>query len=107
VFHEAAMKMGEIKKEKWLFGIAGDGSLEAKALHVQVNSLLLIRAGWTEKQRKIYYLYAKNENQEKTGKQLKITQQSVSKTLRLTAGTQVLNLENKLTEWANAVFANR
>jgi hypothetical protein len=107
VFHEAATKMGEIKKEKWLFGVAGDGSLEAKALHVQVNSLLLIRAGWTEKQRKIYYLYAKNENQEKTGKQLKITQQSVSKTLRLTAGTQVLNLENKLTEWANAVFANR
>jgi hypothetical protein len=107
VFHEAATKMGEIKKDKWLFGVAGVDGLEAKALDVQVNSLLLIRAGWTEKQRKIYYLYSKNENQEQTGKQLKITQQSISKTLRLIAGTQVFNLESKLTDWANAVFANR
>ena len=107
VFHEAAAKMAEIKKEKWLFGLAANESLEAKAFHIQVNSLMLIRAAWTEKQRKIFYLYRENENQEKTGRQLKISQQSVSKTLRLMSAVQVLKLENHLTDWANAVFADR
>jgi len=107
VFHEAVARMGEIRKEKWQFGIAGDNSKEAMALHIQINSLLLIRSGWTETQRKIFFVYAETGNQEKTAKKLKITQQSVSKTLRLISAAQVLELENYLTEWANAGFADQ
>ena len=106
VFHEAANHMLRIKKEKWLFGIAGDQSQEAKALHTQVNSLMLIKANWTETQRKIFYAYAETGNQEKTAKKLRITQQSVSKTLRLISAAQVLELEQQLIEWANGVFAD-
>ncbi len=107
VFHDAANLMMKIKKEKWLFGIAGDDSREAKALHTQINCLLLIRASWTETQRKIFYAYAETGNQEKSAKKLKITQQSVSKTLRLISAAQVLELEQQLIEWANAVFADQ
>ena len=107
VFHDAANHMMEIKKEKWHFGIAGDVSQEAKAMHTQINCLLLLRASWTETQRKIFYAYAETRNQEKTAKKLKITQQSVSKTLRLISAAQVLELEHQLIEWANAVFADK
>jgi len=107
VFHDAANLMMRIKKEKWLFGIAGDDSKEAKALHTQINCLLLIRRSWSETQRKIFYAYAETDNQEKTAKKLKITQQSVSKTLRLISAAQVLELERQLIEWANDVFADQ
>jgi ABC-type glycerol-3-phosphate transport system substrate-binding protein len=106
VFHEAANHMFQIKKEKWLFGMPGDDKQEVKALNTQINSLLLIRGSWTETQRKIFYAYAETGNQEKTAKKLRITQQSVSKTLRLVSAAQVLALEEQLTEWANAVFAD-
>jgi hypothetical protein len=107
VFHEAATRMMEVKKAKWLFGMAGDDSLGAKAMHTQINSLLLIRAGWSETQRKIFYAYGETGNQEKTAKKIKITQQSVSKTLKLISAAQVLELEHQLIEWANAVFADQ
>ena len=107
VFHDAANHMMAIKKEKWLFGITGEENQNAKALHTQINSLLLIRTSWTETQRKIFYAYAETGNQEKAAKKLRITQQSVSKTLRLISAAQVLELEHQLTEWANVVFADQ
>jgi len=107
VFHDAANLMMKIKKEKWLFGIADDDSKQTKALHTQINCLLLIRLNWSETQRKIFYAYAETDNQEKTAKKLKITQQSVSKTLRLISAAQVLELEKQLIEWANDVFADQ
>jgi hypothetical protein len=107
VFHEAANLMAKIKKEKWFFGIGGDESKEAMALHTQINCLLLIKASWTNTQRKIFYAYAETGNQEKAAKKLKVTQQSVSKTLKLISAAQVLELEQQLIEWANAVFADQ
>lgn len=98
-FHKAAAMMNELKKEGLLFAAeTGSVALDLQ-LKLNINLLLLLKEGWTARQRTIYEAYRNQPNQEAIAKSLEVTQQSVSKSLKAIKAVQVLGLENSLQQW--------
>lgn len=98
-FHRAAAMMNALKGKGLLFEAETGNSLQDKALNSQLNLLLLVKQDWTEKQRQMYNQYLKTGRQEEVARQLKVTQQSVSKTLKAIHAFQVQQLEEQFISW--------
>lgn len=103
-FHRAAAMMAALKKTGLLFNANTGQPLEDMALNAQINALLLIRAGWTENQKQIYTVFAKEGNQAAVAKKLKITQQSVSKILKSISASEVEQVEKQVMQWINETY---
>lgn len=101
-FHLAAAQMLELKKEGLKFSCSTGNPVLDKAWKGQVNLLWLLKSGWTERQRTVYKSYCRAGLQEQVASKLKITQQSVSKTLKSIAAAQVQALEQNLLAWTEA-----
>lgn len=104
VFHIAAARMLELKKQGLKFSCETGDALFDKAWQGQLNLLWLVKESWTERQRKVYRLYCETGVQESVAKQLNISQQNVSKTLRSIAAAQVQALEKNVSDWTEAEF---
>jgi hypothetical protein len=102
IFHEAVSYMNALKKEKTTFKQVSGHTANDIALNNQVNLLMLIKKRWTEKQRNVYIAYALGETQEDIAKKMKITQQTVSKTLKSIDAEPVLELEKTMRQWNEA-----
>ena len=102
-FHKASALMAELKKENFLFKCSSDGVFDT-AFNNQVNAVWLLKARFTEKQMKIYSLYAETANQEEVAVKLKITQQTVSKTMNAINGFGLLKLEKNINDWVMANY---
>jgi hypothetical protein len=101
-FHMAAAQMLELKESGLKFSCrTGDKALD-EAWRVQVNLLWLVKKEWTERQRSVYRLYCETGLQDAMAKQLKIVQQTVSKTLKSISAAQVQELEKTLAHWAES-----
>lgn len=99
VFHLAAARMLELKREGLKFNChTGNEAFDA-AWGGQINLLWLVKQGWTERQRSVYRLYCETGLQGEVAKRLKISQQNVSKTLKSIAAAQVQALEKTLAGW--------
>lgn len=98
-FHKAAEAMQGLKKEGLLFSCKSGNPLWDNAYNTQVNLLLMLREGWTERQRSIYAAYIKSGRQEEVAETLQVTQQTVSKTLQAIKAAQVQKLEAALQHW--------
>jgi hypothetical protein len=98
-FHRAAALMTTLKAKGLLFEAETGDAVQDKALNSQMNLLLLLKQDWTEKQRQIYNNYLKTGRQEEVARQLKVTQQSVSKTLKAIHAFQVQQLEAQFLSW--------
>src|SRR5687768_16001913 len=98
-FHRAAAMMNTLKGKGLLFEADTGNEVQDKALNSQLNLLLLLKQDWTEKQRQIYNNYLKTGRQEEVARQLKVTQQSVSKTLKAIHAFQVQQLEEQFLSW--------
>jgi SatD family (SatD) len=107
IFHDAASKMTELKQEGWLFAATGNNNNTMLAFSNWVNALVIIKQRWTNTQKKIFEKYKAEKNQEAIAKALKITQQSVSKTLTVIEAKKVMALEDNLNQWAYATFTNK
>src|SRR5918993_5662956 len=81
-FHTAAESMQVLKKEGLLLSCKTSNALWNSAYSTQVNLLLLLKEGWTERQRSIYNTYLKSGRQEEVAAALQVTQQTISKTLQ-------------------------
>jgi hypothetical protein len=99
-FHKAAELMLALKQSGLKFQCHTQNPVNDTAWQVQVNLLWLIKQHWTERQRSVYRLYNQTGLQEAVAQQLKIVQQTVSKTLRSISASQVQQLEKMLTGWA-------
>lgn len=104
VFHMAAARMFELKKEGLKFSCLTGNEAFDKAWQTQINLLWLVKESWTERQRKIYRLYCETGLQDEVAKRLKISQQNVSKTLKSIAATQVQALEKMTLDWTEKSF---
>lgn len=98
-FHRAAALMITLKGKGLLFDAETGNAVQDMALDSQLNLLLLLKQDWTEKQRQIYNNYLKTGRQEEVARQLKVTQQSVSKTLKAIHAFQVQQLEEQFLNW--------
>lgn len=98
-FHQAAEGMQVLKKEGLLFSCKTGQALWDRAYSTQVNLLLLLKEGWTERQRSIYNAYLQSGRQEEVAAELQVTQQTVSKTLQAIKAAQVQKLEAALQTW--------
>lgn len=103
-FHEAAAQMLELKREGLLFGIWSGDEATDKPLAVSINLLLLLKEGWTGRQRDIYTAYCQTGNQEAVAQKLSVSQQAVSKTLKTIKGSQVQLLEAGLQQWLDKQY---
>ena len=98
-FHKAAALMLVLKAKGLLFGCdTGEGKRD-KAWATQLNLLLLVKQDWTERQRKIFGTYLKTGRQEEVARQMKMTQQGVSKTLRAIHAFSVQQMEQDFIGW--------
>lgn len=98
-FHQAAESMQVLKKEGLLFNCKTGLPVWDAAYSTQVNLLMLLKEGWTERQRSIYNAYLKSGRQEEVAAELQVTQQTVSKTLQAIKAAQVQKLEAALQTW--------
>ena len=98
-FHRAAEAMQALKKEGLLFSCQTGNALWDTAFSTQVNLLLMIKSGWTERQQNIYTAYVKTGRQDAVAESLNVTQQTVSKTLQAIQAAQVQKLEAALQSW--------
>ena len=98
-FHRAAALMTVLKGKGLLFEADSGNAVQDQALNSQLNLLLLVKQGWTEKQRQLYQYYLKTGRQEEVARQLKVTQQSVSKALRAIHAFPVQQLEEQFMRW--------
>lgn len=98
-FHEASSLMAELKKSGDVFASTGNNEMKDVALTNQVNALFLLKERWTEKQILVYKYYYTTLNQEAVAKKFKITQQSVSKTLKAINAVKIIELEKKVIAW--------
>ena len=102
VFHRAAAQMQVLKKEGLKCSCLTGKETFDKPWQGQINLLWLIKEKWTERQRSVYRLYNQTGLQEEVAKQLHISQQQVSKTLKSIAATQVQALEKTLADWTES-----
>ena len=98
-FHRAAALMVALKGKGLLFEMESGNAVQDKALNSQLNLLLLVKQDWTEKQRQLFNYYLKTGRQEEVARQLKVTQQSVSKALKAIHAFQVQQLEEQFVSW--------
>jgi SatD family (SatD) len=102
IFHEAVNSMNVLKKEKNMFKqVSGNAAFDT-AFNNQVNLLMLMKKRWTEKQHHLYAAYALGNTQEEIARKMKITQQTVSKTLKSIDAEPVLELEKSMQQWNEA-----
>ena len=99
VFHQAAAAIQQLKKEGLLFSCSTGDALWDSAFSTQLNLLLLVKEGWTERQRLVYNAYVSSGRQEEVAAELQVTQQTVSKTLQAIKAAQVQKLEAALQAW--------
>jgi transcriptional regulator len=99
-FHKAAELMVSLKQSGLKFSCTTQQPATDMAWQAQVNLLWLVKQRWTDRQRNIYRLYNQTGLQEAVAKQLKIVQQTVSKTLKSISAAEVQQLENMLRTWA-------
>ena len=103
-FHLAAARMLLLKKWGLKFSCQTGNETFDLAWQGQINMLWLIKRGWTDRQRCVYRLYNETGVQEDVAKQLNISQQNVSKTLKSIAAAQVHTLEETLARWTEWQF---
>lgn len=101
-FHTAAERMQALKRSGLKFGCRTQNPATDAAWEAQVNALWLIKSRWTKRQQSVYRLYCQTGLQDAVAKQLKIAQQSVSKTLKSISAAQVRQLEELLSVWAGS-----
>lgn len=100
-FHRAAALMLALKAKGLLFACATGNAAQDLALANQLNLLLLLKQDWTERQRKVFEQYIKTGKQEEVARQMKVTQQGVSKTLKAIQALAVQQLETDFITWCN------
>ena len=98
-FHKAAAMMVALKGKGLLFAADTGNTVRDKALSTQLNLLLLVKQDWTERQRKIFDQYLKTGRQEEVARQMKVTQQGVSKTLKAIHAFPVQQMEEDFLNW--------
>jgi hypothetical protein len=102
IFHEAVNCMNGLKKEKNMFKqVTGNAAFDT-AFNNQVNLLMLMKKRWTEKQHRLYAAYAMGNTQEEIARGMKITQQTVSKTLKSIDAEPVQEIEKSMQQWNEA-----
>lgn len=101
-FHTATAEMLALKRSGLKFACRTQNAVTDAAWQAQVNLLWLLKKDWTERQRKTYRLYCQTGLQEAVARQLKVVQQTVSKTLKSISAAQVQQLERMINEWAEA-----
>jgi hypothetical protein len=99
-FHLAAARMLDLKREGQKFSCYTGNEAFDKAWYAQLNLLWLVKSVWTKRQRTVYRMYGDTGRQEEVARQLHITQQQVSKTLKSIAAAQVQALEKTSLDWA-------
>lgn len=99
-FHKAAALMLDLKKEGLPFTCSTGNEEKDKAWKMGLNLLLLVKKPWTVQQLKVFEKYKETGAQEEVAKDLKITQQAISKTLKSIGAVQVVMLEKEFTDWA-------
>ena len=106
-FPKAAALMIELKKEGLPFACDTGNEQTNRLWKTQVNLLMLLKKGWTAQQYQVYRLYSTSGSQEAVAKQLKISQQAVSKTLKSIEAAQVRLLEKEVESWMQSELGKK
>ena len=97
-FHKASDMMYSLKKSKLLFDMSVGDLVVDSAISGQINLILLLKKTRTKKQHQIVLEYERTKNQHEVAKNLEITQQAVSKTLRRSMWGEISGIEKKLND---------
>lgn len=96
VFHKATDIMKNLKKSKLMYNMSIADEIIDIAITGQINLILLFKNKWSENQHKIVIKYEKNKNQYEVAKDLRISQQAVSKILIRSKWKDIKGIEEKL-----------
>lgn len=95
-FHRAAELLSGLEEGDLLFDMdARDPTLDA-ALADEINLLLVVRQGWTDRQREVVEAYQRHGEQTAAARELGVTQQAVSDALRRSSWPLVDAIEERL-----------
>ena len=97
-FHKASDKMNSLKKSKLMFDMSIGDEVIDRAISSQINLILLLKKNRTKKQHQVVLEYERTKNQQEVAKNLEITQQAVSKTLRRSMWGEISGIEEKLND---------
>jgi hypothetical protein len=101
-FHTAAAMMQQLKVSGMILQCNTGDPLFDKALENQLNAISILKENWTDRQREIFNLYEKVNNQAEVAKQLNITQQAISNALQQIDAFKIIQLEKNIREWLQA-----
>lgn len=88
-FHRATYHIKALKKNELLISSNVFDTYSSKS----INLLQILKSKWTIKQRKIYNLYKRLNNQQEIAKKMNVTQQTISKTLNSINGQAISIIE--------------
>lgn len=95
-FHRAAELLDALENSGLLFDMdVGKGTLDT-ALADEINLLLLVRQGWTDRQREIVQAYLRHGDQAGAARELGVTQQAISDALTKASWPTVDAIEGRL-----------
>ena len=95
-FHKASDRMHTLKKSKLMFDMSVGDKVVDTTISGQINLILLLKRNWSVKQHQIVKEYEKAKNQYEAAKNLGITQQAVSKTLKRSMWKELKSIEENL-----------
>ena len=95
-FHKASDMMNSLKRSKLMFDMSVGDVVIDRAISGQINLILLIKKTRTKNQHQVVLEYERTKNQHEIAKNLEITQQAVSKTLRRSMWGEISGIEEKL-----------
>jgi len=95
-FHKASDLMHTLKKSKLMFDMSVGDKVVDTTISGQINLILLLKRNWSVKQHQIVKEYEKAKNQYEAAKNLGITQQAVSKTLKRSMWKELKSIEENL-----------
>lgn len=96
VFHQANELMSELKKSKFYFELKVNDDLMEQALFGQINTLMLLKNEWTQKQLSVIKKYKELGSQKKVANEMGITPQAISKNLDRSNYKKIEHIEKKL-----------
>ena len=95
-FHRAAELIAVLEDSGLLFDMdVGKGALDT-ALADEINLLLLVRRGWTDRQQEIVQAYLRHGDQDGAARELGVTQQAISDALTKASWPTVDAIEGRL-----------
>jgi len=95
-FHKASDLMHTLKKSKLMFDMSVGDKVVDTTISGQINLILLLKRNWSVKQHQIVKEYERTKNQYEAAKNLGITQQAVSKTLKRSMWKELKSIEENL-----------